>query len=45
MTNDSKRRNTFDKLSQAYNRFDNAAHEMGFARGDRVMVLLGKVPE
>jgi acyl-coenzyme A synthetase/AMP-(fatty) acid ligase len=36
---------TFGDFSRLSNRFANAAREMGVQRGDRVMVLLGKVPE
>ena len=44
-TNGEERRLTFGDLSRSSNRFASAAREMGVARGDRVMVLLGKVPE
>jgi len=40
-----ERRLTFGDFSRLSNRFANAAGEMGVGRGDRVMVLLGKVPE
>lgn len=36
---------TFRDFSKLSNRFANAASELGVERGDRVMVLLGKVPE
>ena len=40
-----ERRLTFGDFSRLSNRFANAARELGVSRGDRVMVLLGKVPE
>jgi len=40
-----ERRLTFGDFSRLSNRFANAAREMGVGRGDRVMVLLGKIPE
>jgi acyl-coenzyme A synthetase/AMP-(fatty) acid ligase len=40
-----ERRLTFGDFSSLSNRFASAAREMGVSRGDRVMVLLGKVPE
>ena len=43
--NGDERRLTFGDLSRSSNRFANALRELGVARGDRVMVLLGKVPE
>ena len=39
------RRLRFEQLSVQSNRFANAARNLGIGRGDRVMVLLGKVPE
>ncbi|TCJ15069.1 acyl-CoA synthetase [Rubrobacter taiwanensis] len=36
---------TFRDISRLSNRFANAARELGIERGDRVMVLLGKVPQ
>src|SRR5829696_1707109 len=36
---------TFGDFSRLSNKFANVAREMGVERGDRVMVLLGKVPE
>ena len=44
-TNGDERRLTFGNLSRSSSRVANAAHKMGVQRGDRVMVLLGKVPE
>jgi acyl-coenzyme A synthetase/AMP-(fatty) acid ligase len=44
-TNGEERRLDFAQFSVLSNRFANAAREMGIARSDRVMVLLGKVPE
>ena len=35
----------FAQFSVLSNRFANAARALGVGRGDRVMVLLGKVPE
>ncbi len=40
-----ERRLDFARFSILSNRFANAARALGIARGDRVMVLLGKVPE
>jgi acyl-coenzyme A synthetase/AMP-(fatty) acid ligase len=40
-----ERRFDFAQFSVLSNRFADAAREMGVSRGDRVMVLLGKVPE
>lgn len=40
-----ERRLTFGDFSRLSNRFAGAAREMGVERGDRVLVLLGKVPE
>ncbi len=40
-----ERRLSFADFSRLSNRFANAARELGVERGDRVMVLLGKVPE
>jgi acyl-coenzyme A synthetase/AMP-(fatty) acid ligase len=40
-----ERRLTFGDFSRLSSRFAGAAREMGVGRGDRVMVLLGKVPE
>ena len=44
-TSGEERRLDFAQFSVLSNRFANAAREMGISRGDRVMVLLGKVPE
>ena len=44
-TNGEERRLTFGDFSRLSNKFANAAKEMGIERGDRVMVLTGKVPE
>ena len=44
-TSGEERRLTFGDFSRLSNRFANVAREMGVSRGDRVMVLLGKVPE
>jgi acyl-coenzyme A synthetase/AMP-(fatty) acid ligase len=44
-TSGEERRLTFGDFSRLSNRFANAASDMGVSRGDRVMVLLGKVPE
>ena len=41
----SERRLTFGDVSEASNRFANAAREMGVRRGDRVLVIAGKRPE
>ena len=43
--NGEERHLTFGDFTRLSNRFANAAREMGVGRGDRVMVLLGKVPE
>jgi acyl-coenzyme A synthetase/AMP-(fatty) acid ligase len=40
-----ERRLTFGDFSRLSNRFANAMRSLGVGRGDRVMVLLGKVPE
>src|ERR687889_1672444 len=40
-----ERRLDFAQFSVLSNRFADAARQMGVERGDRVMVLLGKVPE
>ena len=40
-----ERRLTFGDFSRLSNRFANAMRDVGVGRGDRVMVLLGKVPE
>ncbi|MEJ7819295.1 MAG: AMP-binding protein, partial [Rubrobacteraceae bacterium] len=39
------RRLRFEQVSVQSNRFANVARNFGIKRGDRVMVLLGKVPE
>src|SRR5215216_1328400 len=44
-TSGEERRFDFAQFSVLSNRFANVAREMGVGRGDRVMVLLGKVPE
>jgi acyl-coenzyme A synthetase/AMP-(fatty) acid ligase len=44
-TSGEERRLDFAQFSVLSNRFANAAREMGVGHGDRVMVLLGKVPE
>jgi acyl-coenzyme A synthetase/AMP-(fatty) acid ligase len=44
-TDGEERRLTFGDFSQLSNKFANAARAMGVGRGDRVMVLLGKIPE
>jgi acyl-coenzyme A synthetase/AMP-(fatty) acid ligase len=44
-TGGEERRFDFSQFSVLSNRFANLAREMGIGRGDRVMVLLGKVPE
>jgi acyl-coenzyme A synthetase/AMP-(fatty) acid ligase len=44
-TGGEERRFDFAQFSVLSNRFANVGREMGVARGDRVMVLLGKVPE
>jgi acyl-coenzyme A synthetase/AMP-(fatty) acid ligase len=43
--NGEERRLTFQDISLASNKFANAMRELGIQRGDRVMVLTGKVPE
>ena len=43
--NGEERRLDFNRFSMLSNRFANAAGNLGIERGDRVMVLLGKVPE
>lgn len=40
-----ERRLTFKDISLASNRFANVMKDLGVERGDRVMVVLGKVPE
>src|SRR3712207_672214 len=40
-----ERRLGFDDFSQLSNKFANVCSALGVGRGDRVMVLLGKVPE
>ena len=40
-----ERRLTFGDFSRLSNRFASAMRDLGVGRGDRVMVLLGKVPE
>lgn len=44
-TDGEERRFDFAQFSVLSSRFADAAREMGVGRGDRVMVLLGKVPE
>jgi acyl-coenzyme A synthetase/AMP-(fatty) acid ligase len=44
-TNGDERRLSFEDFSRLSNRFAGAMRELGIRRGDRVMVLLGKVPE
>jgi long-subunit acyl-CoA synthetase (AMP-forming) len=44
-TSGEERRLTFGDFSQLSNRFANGAREVGVKSDDRVMVLLGKVPE
>jgi acyl-coenzyme A synthetase/AMP-(fatty) acid ligase len=44
-TDGEERRFDFAQFSVLSNRFADAARQMGVGRGDRVMVLLGKVPE
>src|ERR671916_2712871 len=44
-TDGEERRFDFAQFSVLSNRFAGAARELGIGRGDRVMVLLGKVPE
>jgi acyl-coenzyme A synthetase/AMP-(fatty) acid ligase len=43
--NGDEHRLTFGDFSRLSNKFANVAREMGIERGDRVMVLIGKVPE
>ncbi|HZY56694.1 MAG TPA: AMP-binding protein, partial [Rubrobacteraceae bacterium] len=43
--NGDEQRLTFGDFSRLSNKFANVAKEMGIERGDRVMVLMGKVPE
>ena len=43
--NDEERRLTFGDFSRLSSKFASAARELGIERGDRVIVLLGKVPE
>src|SRR5215217_5343181 len=43
--NGEERHLTFGDFSRLSNKFANVAREMGIERGDRVMVLMGKVPE
>lgn len=44
-TGGDEQRLSFADFSRLSNRFANVARELGVSRGDRVMVLLGKVPE
>ena len=44
-TSGEERRLTFGDFSRLSNRFAGAVRAMGVGRGDRVMVLLGMVPE
>ncbi len=44
-TDGEERRFTFGDFSRLSNKFANVARELGIQRGDRVMVLMGKVPE
>ncbi|MBX6762206.1 MAG: acyl--CoA ligase [Rubrobacteraceae bacterium] len=44
-TSGGERHLTFADFARLSNRFANAARELGVKRGDRVMVVLGKVPE
>ena len=44
-TNGEVRRLRFEQFSVQSNRFANAARDLGIRHGDRVMVLIGKVPE
>ncbi len=44
-SNGDEQRLSFAAFSRLSNRFANVARELGVSRGDRVMVLLGKVPE
>jgi acetyl-CoA synthetase/medium-chain acyl-CoA synthetase len=43
--NGDERRLTFGDFSRLSNRFANVARSLGIERGDRVMVVLGRVPE
>ncbi len=43
--NGEERRFTFGDFSRLSNKFANVARELGIQHGDRVMVLMGKVPE
>ena len=43
--NGEEKRLTFGDFSSLSNKFANVAREMGIQRGDRVIVLMGKVPE
>ena len=43
--NGEERRFTFGDFSRLSNKFANVARELGIQRGDRVLVLMGKVPE
>ena len=43
--NGDERRLTFGNFSRLSNTFANVAREMGIERGDRVLVLTGKIPE
>ena len=43
--NGEEQRLTFGDFSRLSNKFANVAREIGIERGDRVMVLMGKVPE
>jgi len=44
-TNGDERRLSFEDFSRLSNRIASAMRDLGVKRGDRVMVLLGKVPE
>ncbi|HZF59508.1 MAG TPA: AMP-binding protein, partial [Rubrobacter sp.] len=43
--NGDERRLTFGDFSRLSNKFANAARKMGIERGDRVLVITGKIPE
>jgi acyl-coenzyme A synthetase/AMP-(fatty) acid ligase len=43
--NGEERRLTFGDFSRLSNKFANVARKLGIVRGDRVIVLMGKVPE
>ena len=43
--NGDERRLTFGDFSRLSNKFANAARSMGIERGDRVLVITGKIPE